>query len=903
MSTQETTQPQTPLSDIDQASKILYPPQPQPIPGLDALVSLGKRLSKADQFGYARKIYLRAREHQDISLDPAVKLKLIQQQAVCTYKDEELPLDVRLERALTIIELAGSLSISHDEQKETLGISGAIHKRMWEVDNQKEHLEAALDCYKRGYELGVMSAATGYTGINAAFIYDVLAWQDEESVLLPGETPAHAKHLRDAAKVIRTRITTELSELVKTDEALEQDPWVRATLAEAYLGLKEYDQAKVWLDKYKEISPVAWERKTLAQQLASLTRFQDGKLKSWSDIKGSRAWELLSDFLGNDNGLLAGFVGKLGVALSGGGFRASLFHIGVLAKLAELDLLRHVEAISCVSGGSIIGAYYYLELQQLLQRTPDIDVRCTDYIGIVERIQKKFLDGVQTNVRTRVLANPWVNLRMIVSGKYSRTEYVGDLYESKLFSLINYESNSQPHYLADLKVKPVNAAGQLDRNFNPKESNWSRQAKVPILILNATTLNTGHNWQFTASWMGEPPSYIDTEIDSNYRLRRLYYSQAPTEPVDYQKVKIGQAVAASSCVPGLFEPITLPYLYDKKIVRLVDGGVQDNQGVTGLLDQGCNVLIVSDASGQMEAQDEAKSNTLGVLLRTNSIVMSRVRESQFQELDARRRTSLLRGLIFVHLKKDLGDGPVDWIGCEEPYNPEYDIRPPASASTQTSYGISKAVQKCLAAIRTDLDSFSEAEAFALMTSGYLMTEQGFFEGRIKGFPGPTAQELPQKPNWEFLKIREVMEAAQLTDDDKVKRAKDELIRQLAAGASRGFKIWKLKPVLRYAALVLILLLAFVAFSLMYGLSSLFAPAGLGGVLGAIIIVLLLKKLMGRIVWLRDVVVRIIIGTSIGTIGWFAALIHLWTFDRWFKGNGRLGRFVVEQSAKVTKEPH
>ena len=47
---------------------------------------------------------------------------------------------------------------------------------------------------------------------------------------------------------------------------------------------------------------------------------------------------------------------KLGLALSGGGFRASLFHIGVLARMAELDLLRHVGVLSTVSGGSIIGA-------------------------------------------------------------------------------------------------------------------------------------------------------------------------------------------------------------------------------------------------------------------------------------------------------------------------------------------------------------------------------------------------------------------------------------------------------------------------------------------------------------------------------------------------------------------
>ena len=39
----------------------------------------------------------------------------------------------------------------------------------------------------------------------------------------------------------------------------------------------------------------------------------------------------------------------------------------VLARLAELDVLRHVEVLSCVSGGSIIGGYYYLELRHLLE--------------------------------------------------------------------------------------------------------------------------------------------------------------------------------------------------------------------------------------------------------------------------------------------------------------------------------------------------------------------------------------------------------------------------------------------------------------------------------------------------------------------------------------------------------
>jgi len=62
----------------------------------------------------------------------------------------------------------------------------------------------------------------------------------------------------------------------------------------------------------------------------------------------------------------AEIAGKVGLALPGGEFRASFFHIGVLARLAELDFLRHVEVLSCVSGGSIVGAQYYLELRNLL---------------------------------------------------------------------------------------------------------------------------------------------------------------------------------------------------------------------------------------------------------------------------------------------------------------------------------------------------------------------------------------------------------------------------------------------------------------------------------------------------------------------------------------------------------
>src|SRR5215210_5840376 len=103
---------------------------------------------------------------------------------------------------------------------------------------------------------------------------------------------------------------------------------------------------------------------------------------------------------------------KIGLALSGGGFRAALFHVGVLARLAELGILRAVEVISTVSGGSIIGALYYIHVRNLLQAKPDSAVTDQDYVDIVARIEKTFVRGVETNLRGRTFRHLGKNFRM-----------------------------------------------------------------------------------------------------------------------------------------------------------------------------------------------------------------------------------------------------------------------------------------------------------------------------------------------------------------------------------------------------------------------------------------------------------------------------------------------------------
>jgi hypothetical protein len=189
--------------------------------------------------------------------------------------------------------------------------------------------------------------------------------------------------------------------------------------------------------------------------------------------------------------------------------------------------------------------------------------------------------------------------------------------------------------------------------------------------------------------------------------------------------------------------VQVPGLFDDYVIELIDGGVHDNQGNVSLLEQDCTVILVSDASGQTETETNPSNGSIGVLSRSNNILMARVREAQHRDLIARRKSSRLHALMYVHLKKDLDTKPVDWIGCEDPA----EVTSNVSEGHLTSYGISKATQHYLAAIRTDLDSFTEAEAYALMTSGYCMTGVEFPRG-VPDFPVAS----PPAHDWTFLQI-------------------------------------------------------------------------------------------------------------------------------------------------------
>jgi predicted acylesterase/phospholipase RssA len=903
------------------------------------IYELAERLRKRNEFGNARRLYGRIWAQAEWTNLEVTMARVGQRHAQSTYKDPDLPASERFQRALEILDRADQLDLGAppagraatdvrsdrreiEQRQESLGLRGAIHKRRWQIEGQRIDLERALGFYLRGFQLGRefsgnelgLETDQGYTGINAAYVLDLLAREDAERARDTGIEPVLARERSAEARRIRRLLVDGLPELAARQDHgwLRNEWWFHATLAEAEIGLGNLERAVAELRAYNAALGLShqgpplervprWEFESTLTQLVSLAQLQaelaealggggaapaSAQPPHGSGLESESVRKALSDYLGP----LAVAVeraetGKVGLALSGGGFRASLFHIGVLAHLAERDLLRRVEVLSCVSGGSIVGAHFYLELQHLLEAKRDDEVTRDDYLQLVQRLASEFLAGVQTNIRSRVFASVWANLRALLQPSYTTTRHLGQLYEERLYARIEDGRNSAPRHLKDLFVRPK---GEPD-GFKPKYDNWRRHAKVPMLVLNATTLNTGHNWQFTASWMGEPPIGLDAEIEGNYRLRRTYHYEAPRlkdrwrlwyarpfAPPDYQAIRLGEAVAASSCVPGLFEPIVLPDLYAGKVVRLVDGGVYDNQGVASLLEQDCNVMIVSDASGQMGTQDHPSGSRLSVSLRSFSVSMTRVRQTQYRELAARLRSGLLKGLVFLHLKRDLDADPVDWRDCQDPYDASDEVRPASRRGVLTQYGLQKSVQRLLSEIRTDLDSFSDLEAFSLMTSGYRQA-QAQLESQQQW---PAAQ--PPSVPWPFLEVEPHLNPGPHFEESE---------RLLRIGSQTAFKIWRVSPPLHALGVVLIGAAFCGALALWWTYRSV-SVASVGS-LGSLVLALGAAMLMPQIVAIvryRQTIQTAGLKSLLGLALAFAFKIHLLAFDRIFLARGRLSRF-------------
>lgn len=872
----------------------------------DDVLELAMKLKNIGEFGYARKLLARAR--RAVINDPILSVKLRHEYALCTYKDWNLPLDERLDRALEILSEDDDEDLGTTRNQVTLGLAGDIYKQKWKTTSRKQFLEHALSYYMRGYNEDP-TYDLGYTATRAASVLDLLSCLEADEA---GHTHANssaadcgtAAERRAQARRIRQHLVEVLTGLLKREEYkwLQEDWEVHARIAEAYFGLADYEQAREWFIKVRELGPEGWQPESIGRQLSLMAYLQHkvtgadtaaaqagaGATISWAELEQTPAASVIKDFLGESAaGVRSLLIGKVGIALAGGGVRASLFHIGMLAKLAELDMLRHVEVISCSSGGSIVGAHYYLEVRKLLQSKPDGEITREDYIQLVQRLERDFLAGAQRNIRMRSIASLTAGLKAVFQRTYSRSERVGDLLETEIYSRVKDGEEDKQRYLTDLYVYPLGAP----RDFTPKRDNWQRAAKVPILMLNATTLNTGHNWQFTASWMGETPTTINSETDANDYLRPMYYDEAPSP---YSRMRLGQAVAASTCIPGLLEPMVFADLYPDMTIRLVDGGVHGCQGVTALLEQDCEVLLIADASGEAETQNQPGNGVIEVPSRAANILLARVRAAQYDDLKAREQAQIIRSLMYVHLTKDLDGGPVGCLPDYDPKDTDDDARPSIRRGPLTRYGIRKDVQASLASIRTDLDSFSDVEAFALMTSSYRMTEYEF--ANCIGGSSETWQS--SRPPWRFLAIEEPMKRSGSVD------LIYGTLQLLKVANNRGFKVWRLSRLAQWFTILLGVIATALLSYLTYRLWSLPLTVLTAGKLLTFVVTVCSLLLLMKIILVAQKIPKtltdIAIDIGLSLSGFFAARIYLFVFDALYLRLGGVRDSARE--APVTAEP-
>lgn len=678
----------------------------------DEADALWQQCKREDQLSLARSVLSRLRLSGQLPAARKIKRELCRHEALLTSKDPELSSSMRHDRALDL--LTEQFDIQHpsmDGDAETLGIAGGICKRKWDDLGQLADLKRAADLYERGAkgELG----DDAYAHINAAFVDDLLA--------VVGDDPVAR---RERAATMRTRIVEELQ--------VSGTWWNAATRAEALFGLGRYREASAALTTCTE-KPEPWGRQTTARQFATLARLHEPRPCQVAEIR-----DVFDALLpGSAEAVRSAFVGKVGLALSGGGFRASFYHLGVLARLAELDVLRHVDVLSCVSGGSIVGACYWLALRRrMLNPAP---MGRGDYVELVRELIAQFEKAVATDVRRQ--AQP--TMREAVLGFFCGRR--GILYPEAVANVLDehfyrpFFKGFDQIFMDQLVFTPADHDETLNGPFHLGKHNWMRAHKVPVLVLNATSVNTGHGWQFTPTWMGESPWAVHEAADSVPRLEwAMYDSDAGW------RIRLARAVAASACVPGLFEPLKIEDAYDGLQVSLVDGGVHDNQGSVSLLALNCNVPIISDASGQLLLEREPKEGVTGLgsyAKRSMDTLMERIRLANFADLSARRQTGSLRGLLFLHMKAGLDADPIRLRFSQASYELR---RTPLSPA-----GIRRDFQQAIAELRTDLDVFTEVESRALMACGYQMTRKGFQQD-LAGIT--ELWDQPVKNEWPFSEM-------------------------------------------------------------------------------------------------------------------------------------------------------
>ncbi len=260
------------------------------------------------------------------------------------------------------------------------------------------------------------------------------------------------------------------------------------------------------------------------------------------------------------------------LCLSGGGFRAALFHLGSLRRLNELGILARLDGISSVSGGSIVAAHLATALRPWPTGT---------------------LADFESKIASPLRAFTGRNLRTI--------PILRRLLPWNLFRSSTGVENLARAYAERLPLTQLPLADLPER---------------PAFKINATDMAFGVNWVFERARMG------------SYQAGYC----APPKP-DWT---VARAVAASSCFPPVFNPLPIGLAPTELVggkakgpardsavlgLRLTDGGNYDNLGLEPVW-QRAKVVLVSDGGSVFNAGPD--ENILWRLSRYADILSNQV---------------------------------------------------------------------------------------------------------------------------------------------------------------------------------------------------------------------------------------------------------------------------------------
>ena len=267
----------------------------------------------------------------------------------------------------------------------------------------------------------------------------------------------------------------------------------------------------------------------------------------------------------------------IGLCLSGGGYRAMLFHLGSLWRLYETGILRNVSRISSVSGGSITAAVLALKWPSL-SFTPGT-------------VASEFIPQVVQPIRG--LASETIDADSIIFGTILPgrvSDRIISAYERYLFGK------------ATLQDLPDN----------------------PRFVINATNVQSGALWRFMKPYMRD---YRVGEFKNpTIPLAQAVAASSAFPPV-LSPVELDLNPAGFTPGTGLDlqrEPFTSK-------VMLTDGGVYDNLGLETIW-KNYDTVLVSDGGGKLKAEEEPKSDWARHAYRVLEIIDNQVRSLRVRQL-------------------------------------------------------------------------------------------------------------------------------------------------------------------------------------------------------------------------------------------------------------------------------